>query len=153
MLRFYEAVMTPEDGGLGVEIPDLGVATWGADMNEAVAMAYDLMVNVCAAVLDFGEELPATTWGHPCPVNGTVVVICGDISADMPEDGWMEVADAASILGVTSTRVRAMARSGVLRARKVGGMWQIATESVRERQANPPRGGRPAKKKADALQA
>ena len=29
MLKMYEAVLYPEAGGCGVEVPDLEIATWG----------------------------------------------------------------------------------------------------------------------------
>lgn len=143
MLKIYEAVLYPEVGGYGVEIPDLDIATWGEDLDRAVAMGYDAMAGTCAMLLSMGHELPPTTWGRRVPNGGYVIALCADVSADMPEVEWMEVADAADVLQVTPERVRAMARDGVLDARKLGGQWQVSAESVRRRQANHPGSGRP----------
>lgn len=143
MLKMYEAVLYPEEGGYGVEIPDLDVATWGRDLDDAAAMAYDAMAGTCAVMLSMGRPLPPTAWGHRCPNGGYVLALCADVSADAPEEPWMEVADAADVLQVSEERVRAMARDGVLSAEKVGGQWRVSAASVRARQANPPRGGRP----------
>lgn len=92
MLKMYEAVLYPEEGGYGVEIPDLDVATWGAGFDEAAAMAYDAMAGTCAVMLSMGRDLPATTWGRRVPNGGYVIALCADVSADMPEVEWMEVA-------------------------------------------------------------
>lgn len=143
MLKMYEAVLYPEAGGYGVEIPDLGVATWGGCLDEAAAMAYDAMAGACAVMLSMGGALPATTWGHRAPNGGYVLALCAEVGADMPEVEWMDVSDASDVLQVSPERVRAMARDGVLGARKLGGQWQVSAASVRERQANPPGSGRP----------
>lgn len=145
MLKIYEAVLYPEEGGFGVDIPDLGVATWGASLDEAAAMAHEAMSGTCAVLLARGSELPKTTWGHRPPNGGYVLALCADVAADAPEAEWMSVADAADVLQVSDVRVRAMARDGVLPARKVGNLWEVSTEAVKRRQANPPAPGRPSK--------
>ena len=150
MLKMYEAVLYPEGGGYGVEIPDLDVATWGGSLDDAAAMAYDAMAGTCAVLLTMGSQLPATTWGHRVPNGGYVLALCADVSADMPEEEWMDVADASDVLQVSAERVRAMARDGVLDARKLGGQWQVSASSVRDRQANPPGSGRPRRADSDA---
>lgn len=85
MLGIYEAVLYPEEGGYGVEIPDLRVATWGATLDEAAAMAHEAMCGACAVLLGQGSELPQTAWGHRAPNGGYVLALCADVSADAPE--------------------------------------------------------------------
>ena len=131
LLATYETLMTPEAGGWAAELPDLGLATWGEDFGRAVAMAYDAMTNACDALLSQGLALPSPTWRRQAPEGGRLLAVCGPVGADVPDDAWMDVADAAGVLGVTPARVRAMARAGVLGARKPGGMWQVATDDVR----------------------
>lgn len=61
----------------------------------------------------------------------------------MPEMELLETRVAASRLGVTERRARALARSGRLGARKVGGRWLIDAESVDRRRVTGSPPGRP----------
>ncbi len=157
MLKMYEAVLTPYDGGYEVEIPDLDIATSGVDIEDAARMAYDAMVNTAVAMLSAGKELPRASRGNPCPPGGVVLTLCAEIDPDEPEDPFMDVAEAASVLGVTTVRVCAMLRDGVLAGEKENGRWKVRAQSVRDRVNNPRKGGRPSKggiaAPADALQA
>lgn len=57
----------------------------------------------------------------------------------------MTADEAADILDVSRSRISAMVRDGIFKARKAGSMLMISTESVKDR-FNAPRGaGRPRK--------
>lgn len=53
--------------------------------------------------------------------------------------------EAADILDVSRPRIYAMARDGILKARKAGNMLMISTESVEGRFNAPRKAGRPRK--------
>src|SRR5262245_15208154 len=62
----------------------------------------------------------------------------GDVAAGAPmfvrdepvEEEWLPLPEAADRLGVSPQYVRRCASSGAIRARKVGGRWQIATSAT-----------------------
>ena len=55
----------------------------------------------------------------------------------------LSVTQAAELLHVSSTRVRALIANGVLPAQKVGNAWVIREEDVQDRLASNPGSGRP----------
>jgi Helix-turn-helix domain len=55
----------------------------------------------------------------------------------------VSVSDAAQELRLDRSRVRALAASGVLSARKIGGVWLIDRASVEQRREHPSPAGRP----------
>ena len=57
----------------------------------------------------------------------------------------LSVAQAAELLGVSGTRVRAMLASGQLEGVKIGRAWAVSAASVRKRLSENPRPGRPTK--------
>src|SRR6266700_4080966 len=59
----------------------------------------------------------------------------------MPE--LLPVSDAAEALGLDPSRVRALAASGELDARKLGGVWLIDRSSIEQRREHPSPPGRP----------
>jgi len=62
----------------------------------------------------------------------------------------LTVVDAAKLLGVSPSRVRALISSNALPARKIGRNWVLEEEDVVRRLANRPHGGRPRSNQADA---
>lgn len=56
---------------------------------------------------------------------------------------WIDVKEAAGILGVDPRQVRNLIAQGDLVARKVGGVWLVEERSVRDRARFPPGPGRP----------
>ena len=58
---------------------------------------------------------------------------------------YMTADEAADILDVSRSRIYAMVRDGILKARKVGATLMISTESVKERFNSPRKAGRPRK--------
>lgn len=59
------------------------------------------------------------------------------------ESSQIPVSQAADILDVHPSRVRAMIAQGHLDAQKLGGRWFVARRSVENRRAQPPADGRP----------
>lgn len=57
----------------------------------------------------------------------------------------MTADEAADILDVSRSRIYAMVRDGILKARKAGSMLMISTESVKDRFNAPREAGRPGK--------
>lgn len=57
----------------------------------------------------------------------------------------MTADEAADILDVSRSRISAMVRDGILKARKAGSMLMISTESVKDRFNAPRKAGRPRK--------
>jgi excisionase family DNA binding protein len=49
---------------------------------------------------------------------------------------WIDTDEAAGLLGVSPSRVRQLARDGALRARRVGGRWQVDAGAVRLREGS-----------------
>jgi excisionase family DNA binding protein len=76
------------------------------------------------------------TGGHNRSADGPI---------DVEEVGsmWMDVAEAAHELGVDARQVRRLAAAGELVARRVGGVWLIDSDSVRDRRQRSPKAGRP----------
>ena len=56
----------------------------------------------------------------------------------------LSVAESASLLGVSPSRVRALIAEGALPAEKIGRSWVLREEDVLQRAANRPGPGRPA---------
>lgn len=146
----YEAVIAPSEfGGYQVGCPDLmPEATWPAGSEpEAAAIAASVIAyHVCRCVRR-NLPLPQTLYGHEVPAGGIVMNISIDVDAQeglLP--GYCTVAAAAEMLGVSTSRVRALARAGRLESRKHGGLWFIATDSVKDRQEHPRKPGRPSKR-------
>ena len=61
--------------------------------------------------------------------------------------------EAAKLLGVSSARVRALAKSGALPAQKIGRAWSFREEDVMQRVSAHPRSGRPRDKEKPTCKA
>jgi len=61
-------------------------------------------------------------------------------------DEYVGVSEAAGFLGVSPRRVRQLAQSGALRARRIGNSWAIPTAEISKRSHRQPSPGRPASK-------
>lgn len=57
--RVYPIILIDEGTGFYVEIPDFGIATQGADLVDAIAMARDAIGLMGIDMIDDGKELPA----------------------------------------------------------------------------------------------
>lgn len=146
MAYLYEAIMTPsDDGRYDAYFPDFDMMTFGDDLYDAAYMAQDLLSTQIREMLKEGCELPAPTLGHDIPESGYAMGIVVDVSASDPELEYMSVHDAADILDVSTPRIYAMLRDGVLSGKKVGGAQLVSTQSVRDRFNAPRSAGRPRK--------
>lgn len=137
----YEAVIAPNEfGGYQVSWPA------GSEPEAAAIAASVIAYHVCRCVR-CNQPLPQTLYGHEVPAGGIVMNISVDLDAQeglLP--GFCTVAAAAEMLGVSTSRVRALARAGRLESRKHGGLWFISTDSVKDRQEHPRKPGRPSKR-------
>ena len=91
------------------------------------------------------KPLPKPT--YPTEHEGLLVAISVDVNT---ERGLLTTRMAAIELGVSDARVRQMVCSGQLASKKIGRDNYVYLWSIRERQANPPKPGRPRKKAASA---
>lgn len=147
----YEAIASPrKDHGFEIWLPDFDLHTQGNDLYEAAYMAQDLLSLAISTYLDDDKPLPTPTMDHKATDNDRIITIAVDCEKGMPEIEYMSVQDAADILDVSTSRIYAMARDGILASKKIGGALVIEVQSVRERFNNPGKPGRPAKKAAAA---
>lgn len=150
MKYVYEAIIEPSGERLEARFPDLGIVTQGEDMQDVAFMAQDLLENHIVMALQKGRELPAPTFGNECGENGYRMGIVVDCDADTPQDETMSVNEAADILDVTPTRIRAMINSGILKSQKVGMVHMVDAQSVMDRFNEPAHAGRPKREMATA---
>lgn len=80
MLKTYPAIFhKEEDGSYWVEFPDFGGGTQGADIEEAMVCAREMLEGVLASYLDEGMVLPAATAIETLKVeNGFATLIQAD---------------------------------------------------------------------------
>lgn len=149
----YETVATPNElGGYTVSCPDLMPhATWSAS---GIANAVGLGAYVTALAVEHhietGAPLPPASTGRKPAAGGFVLSVALDLAlAKMPVPGFATVAEAADILHVSTSRVRALARAGRLESRKRGNTWLISLDSLRDRADHPRRPGRPSKQRPE----
>ena len=143
MKYMYEAIIEEVGERFEARFPDLDIITQGDDLQDAIFMAQDLLENHIVVALQQGETLPRPTFGNvgcDAVYRAAIVVDC---DARTPEDDSMTVQEASDMLGVSSARVRAMIRDGILRSKKVGMVHMVDAESVRQRFNSPRKAGRP----------
>lgn len=150
MKYVYEAIIEPSGKWLEVRFPDLGIITQGEDMQDAAFMAQDLLENHIVMALKKGRTLPAPTFGNECAKDGYRMGIVVECDENTPQDETMTVNEAADILDVTPTRIRAMINSGILKSRKVGMVHMVDAQSVMDRYNEPAHAGRPRRESAMA---
>ena len=143
MKYVYEAIIEAEGERFEARFPDLDIITQGDDLQDAIFMAQDLLENHIVVALQQGEVLPNPTFGNEGCETAYRAAIAIDCDTFTPEDDTMTVQEAAEMLGVSPTRVRAMIRDGILRSRKVGMVHMVDAESVKQRFNSPRKAGRP----------
>lgn len=151
MKYLYEAIIEPNGKWLEVRFPDLDIITQGEDMQDAAFMAQDLLENHIVMTLQKGRELPTPTFGAPCGDNGYRMGIVVECDEETPQDETMSVSEAADILDVSESRIRAMIRDGILTSHKVGMVHMVDAESVMRRFNEPAHAGRPRREPAAAM--
>lgn len=67
----YPIILTPDNGGFTVYVPDFNVNTQGCDLTNAIEMARD-------AIELLGIELKNNNQQIPCPCNVDSLEICGN---------------------------------------------------------------------------
>lgn len=145
MRYVYPAIFTENElDGYNVQFVDFeNGCTCGDDMDDAAAMAAEVLWLLLDDYLQLDKPLPKPT--YPEKHEGLLVAISVDVST---ERGLLTTKMAACELGVSDARVRQMVCSGQLASKKIGRDNYVYLWSVRERQANPPKPGRPKKKAA-----
>lgn len=147
MRYVYPAVFTENElGGYSVYFVDFeGGYTDGDDMEDAIAMAAEVLWLLIDDYLQLDKPLPKPT--YPEEHEGLLVAVSVDVDT---RRGMLTTKKAAALLGVSDARVRQMVCSGQLASKKIGRDNYVYLWSIRERQANPPKPGRPKKKVAQA---
>ncbi|WP_080802105.1 type II toxin-antitoxin system HicB family antitoxin [Arabiibacter massiliensis] len=142
-MRYTYPALVIEDelGGYCTYLNDFNQVTEGRDVAEAVEMGADALWLIIDDYLQLDKPLPQPT--YPEEHEGLLVAISVDVST---ERGLLTTRMAAIELGVSDARVRQMVCSGQLASKKIGRDSYVYLWSIRERQANPPKPGRPKKK-------
>ena len=153
MRYVYPAVISPaEEGGFVIDFPDFPCcATEGDDQTDAINMAAEALELAIESEVEQGHSLPRP--GQHFPEGKTPVYVSVDVD---PQSLLVRTADAASMLGVTPSRVRQMVLSGQLASEKRGRdtfvfLWSIRKRlEERNRRSEQKRPGRQASSGADA---
>ena len=147
MRYMYPAIFTENElDGYSVQFVDFENGyTCGDDMEDAVAMAAEVLWLLIDDYLQLDKPLPKPT--YPIEHEGLLVALSVDVDT---ERGVLTTKMAAHLLGVSDARVRQMICSGQLAAKKQGRDNYVYLSSVKERLNNPPKPGRP--RKSDRLE-
>ena len=145
MKFLYEAILTPWSGGWEAEFPDLGICTQGDTLFDAAFMAQDLLTLWISPALREGRPLPEPRMDHPTPANGKAIAVAVECDADTPSLTTMTVQEAADTLDVSTSRIHAMIRDGILRTEKVGSARLVSADDVIDYFNSPRTAGRPKK--------
>lgn len=143
----YQAFLEPEeDGRYSVSFPDLdGCYTCGDDYVDAVDMAADAAKTFVAALMSFGDPVPAPSV-HKAPKGVEDVWVSFEADPSYIVDGpVVSAAQAARELGVTPARVTRMMNAGQLDGYRSGRRTYISEASIQARLASPRSAGRPKK--------
>ena len=82
---------------------------------------------------------------HPAPANGKAIAVAVECDADTPSLTTMTVQEAADVLDVSTSRIHAMIRDGILRTEKVGSARLVSADDVIDYFNSPRTAGRPKK--------
>lgn len=137
----FEFVEDKQEGGY-LAIPfGMGGVTEGDTLEDAVAMAVDLLHMEALDALLHGRELPSSGVGNAPREGGTVMAVA--VPVRLEDAPAVTAAQAAGMLGVSAARVAQMCAAGQLASWKVGRTRMVALESIEERNAACPAPGRP----------
>lgn len=144
MSYIYQTIITPDEEGFNVEVPDLpGCFTFGRTLEEALAMAADAMKTYVASLLLDGEKPPAFVQ-HECPAGSKSIDIYFDTDDNYIVTGEVvSASQAARDLGVSRGRITQMMDAGILQGFRRGRGTYITVESIKARKNAAPKAGRP----------
>ncbi len=144
MKCIYQAVLTPDEDGYSVEVPDLpGCFTHGDTIEDALFMAADAMSTYVAALLADGKQPPAFVQ-HDLPADVRSFDIFFETSEDYIVDGEVvSASQAAEELGVSRGRVSQMLDAGILEGFRRERKTYITMNSIQARKRSAPKAGRP----------
>ena len=135
-----------ESEGCVLAVPfGLEGGTFGDSLDDAIESAADWLRETGLVKLQNEETLESTGFGHVPAHGGKVIAIAVD--CDLSTIPSMSASDAARVLGVSTARVAQMCKAGSLESWKIGARRMVSTASVRERQKEQPKAGRPSRKK------
>lgn len=144
MKCIYQAVLTPDEQGYSVEVPDLpGCFTHGDTIEDALFMAADAMSTYVAALMADGKQ-PPTFVQHDLPADAKSFDVFFETSEDYIVDGEVvSASQAAEELGVSKGRVSQMLDAGILEGFRRERKTYITMNSIQARKRSAPRAGRP----------
>ena len=129
-----------------LETPDQGqIVVQGDTLFDAAFMAQDLLTLWISQALREGRPLPEPRMDHPTPANGKAIAVAVECDADTPSLTTMTVQEAADTLDVSTSRIHAMIRDGILRTEKVGSARLVSADDVIDYFNSPRTAGRPKK--------
>ncbi len=142
----YQAILTPDEDGYSVEVPNLpGCFTYGDTYEDAVYMAADAMKTYVASLLMDGKQPPRYT-KYDCPNGSECVNVFFETEQDYVIDGeTVSAAQAARDLGVSKGRITQMLDAGLLEGYRDGRQTYISVNSIAARKKEAPKAGRPRK--------
>ncbi|MDY2625876.1 MAG: type II toxin-antitoxin system HicB family antitoxin [Coriobacteriales bacterium] len=149
-MRFtYEGIFSKRpDGSYTVDFPDLpGCTSFGDDLDDAIEMGADMLESFLSISLTEGVELPRPELRHIDEPQRFSILVSVDVDPadDVPV---RTTAEAAEMLGVSTSRVRQMISAGILERRKEGRDNLVTLESIERRLDHPRHSGRPKKRSA-----
>lgn len=141
----YPALIVKDEWvGYCAYLNDFDIVTQGNDIQDAVEMGADALWLMIDDYLQLDKPLPKPK--YPEDHDGLLVALSVEVNT---ERGLLTTKMAAAELGVSDARVRQMVCSGQLASKKIGRDNYVYLKSIRERQANPPKRGRPKKALAE----
>jgi len=96
MRRVYPVILSPDDFGYLVTIPDFDINTEGHDLSEAIFMARDAIGAVAICMLDDGREVPEPSVTEP-PHKKSDLVSWIDIDFDEYREATDTTAERTSV--------------------------------------------------------
>lgn len=121
-----------ESEGFVLAFPfDIEGATQGTTFEDAAEMAADWLKGMAEHWLMTGEEPPKPTFGNLPQHGGRVILIGVDVSLDAIPS--VSASEAASMLGVSRSRITQMLESGALVGWRDGRNTRVTVDSVNAR--------------------
>lgn len=144
MIKVYEAIITPEENGYGVEFPDIpGCSSQGKTLEEAYIMGYDALGLMLQELFESGEGLPAASFGNKCPSDSIMAIFAVEMGALAFTERYVTVREASDMLSVSHVRIQALIKSGDLQSEKIGTSRLIDQRSVMDYRERRKGAGRP----------
>lgn len=132
-----------ENSVIALPFWELGGATSGCNLTEAVEFAADFLMAYVDDALMNNRALPEESFGHLPENDGRVIAVA--VSRELCDIASMTAAEAARELGVSRARVSQLIAADLLDSWEIGGRRLVSRNSVEARKADKPLAGRPRK--------